>query len=47
MDQFSESVDIINKLNLTKTRGSKMGISPKRALQNLNFLTFMLDTWNF
>ena len=42
--KFSEWVDIKNKVNLTKVLGSTMEGSPKRALQNSNFLLLKLDT---
>ena len=38
--KFSEWLDIKNKLNLTKIGGATMGFFLKRALQNLNILTF-------
>ena len=40
MDQIFRMVDIKNKLNVTKIGGATVGVSPKRALQNSNFLIF-------
>ena len=40
MDQIFGMGDIKNKLNVTKIREVIMGVPPKRAPQNLNFLTF-------
>ena len=38
--KFSKWVDLKNKLNQTKIWFATMEVSPKRALQNSNFLTF-------
>ena len=46
-NKFLEWVDIKNKLNVTNIGDATMGVSPKRALQNYNFLTFLARHMKF